>query len=88
MNSQQKAQLQTLGVALYESIDSIDVTSMPWLKDVCALLNVGMQDCVFDSPKPYFDDETKQLHLPKTFHNSEVLLKKAIWQNIQQSVND
>jgi hypothetical protein len=87
--NQQQACLQALGIDLYigvDRVDSLDVPALPWLHNVCTLLDIKLDDCLFDSPQPYFDTSTKRLHLPKTYEGSENAFKKAVWHSIQQWV--
>ena len=87
MNPQQQAQLQSLGINLYQAVNTIDVANVLWLADVCALLNIPTKNCVFDANQAHFDETTQQLHLPSIFYSSEIELKKSIWRNIQSHVN-
>jgi hypothetical protein len=82
----QKAQLNAMGVSLYEPIKSIQLEGQPWLNDVCKLLKITSESCFFDSIKPRFDDSAQTLHLPSMSYTSEAELKKSIWLSIRQFV--
>ena len=86
LKSQVYAQLQHCGVDIYECVDAIQVDALPWIAKVCELLGIETSACLFDAQQAFFDKETKQLHLPKSFYGTESDLKKAIWRNIQQWV--
>jgi len=86
MQSQQTACLQAIGIELYQAIETLDVTACTWLPDVCALLNIAIDNCRFVSTNIEFDKQNKVLQLPAQFYGSEINLKKAIWTTIQPHV--
>lgn len=86
MQSQQTACLQALGIELYQAIETLDVAACIWLPEVCALLNIALDNCRFVSTNIEFDEQSKVLCLPAQFYGSEINLKKAIWRTIQPHV--
>lgn len=86
-NSQYKAQLQQLGIDVYDSIEQLDVAELPWLKDVCKLLNTELADCQFDTQTPHYDASLNILHLPSSSYSSELAFKKALWQHLRPFVS-
>ena len=83
----QYAQLQAMGIELYSPLKERDIAQQSWLGDLCKLLDISKEDCVFESNQPFFDDKLKKLHLPKSTMVSEFDFKKLVWQNIRQFVN-
>lgn len=81
------AQLQAMAIEIYIPLQELDIIQLSWLGDVCKLLDIGKEDCLFDSNQPFFDDKLKKLHLPKSTTGNEFDFKKLIWQNIRQFVN-
>jgi len=81
---QRHAQLQAMGITIFEPLHQLDLTQQPWLDSLCKLLNIGFEDCIFDAIQPSFDDKLKKLHLPAFTIASEADIKKRIWQNIRQ----
>jgi hypothetical protein len=86
ISEQQKAQLNAMGIVLYEPITQIELAGQPWLHNLCELLKIPIENCLFDSNTPSFDEATQMLHLPATSYASEVEVKKLIWLNIRQYV--
>ena len=86
LSEQQKAQLNAMGIALYEPIKKIGLAGQPWIHNLCELLKIPTENCLFDSNKPSFNEATQILHLPATSYASEVEVKKLIWLNIRQYV--
>lgn len=84
LSLQQQAQLQAMGVDIFESLQAITLQDMPWLPDLCKLLDIEASACVFDASVPYFDEKTKTLHLPAQSYADETSLKKLIWQHVRQ----
>lgn len=89
-NSQQEAQfyaqLQTLGIDVYQNVEQLSVAELPWLNDVCRLLGSEVEKCVFDAQTPQYDAKLNILHLPKSSFSSEIAFKKALWQAISPFV--
>jgi hypothetical protein len=83
---QQRALLSALGIVVYNPLKKIEVATQPWLADLCKLLKITVEDCVFDAQNPSFDDKTKTLHLPASSYANEAELKKLIWLNVRQFV--
>lgn len=83
---QQKACLSALGVVVYEPLKQISLESEAWIVDVCELLNIPLESCVYDSVKPHFDAKTQTLHLPAQSFAAIADLKKSIWLSIRQFV--
>jgi hypothetical protein len=90
-NSQQEAQfyaqLQTLGIDVYQDVEQIAVDELPWLEDACLILGISLDKCVFDAQTPKYDAELNILHLPKSSFSSELAFKKALWQSISPFVS-
>jgi hypothetical protein len=87
LSEQQKAHLVAMGISLYEPVKQIVLANQAWLDDVCKLLNIKVESCVFDAIKPKFDDDTKTLHLPPISYQSEADIKKLIWLNVRQFIS-
>ena len=87
IDSQYVAQLQALGLDVYESTPSINVAHQPWLADLSNLLNIPQHDISFDSNHPVFDTTSKKLKLPQNFYGNELVLKQTIWKAIQPFVH-
>lgn len=85
-NQQVYAQLQQCGIDVYEAVNALCVAEVDWLDKVCDLLNIDKSACLFDAAQATFDNENKQLHLPKVFYGTQAELKRAVWRNIQQWV--
>lgn len=81
------AQLQAMGIDIFIPLQQIDLAQQTWLEDLCKLLSISTEDCLFDVNQPIFDDKLKKLHLPALTVSSEADIKKLIWQNIRQFVN-
>lgn|GEM_PF-2537398 len=86
-SAQQKAQLLAMGISLYEPTVPIDLKQMPWIADVCKLLKISPQSCLFDSSQPLFNSKTQTLHLPLVSYANEANIKKSIWLSIRQFVD-
>lgn len=86
ITEQQKAQLNALGICIYEPVEQIGLEGLPWISDVCKLLNISRQNCLFDSSTPIFDPKTQTLHLPAFSYSSEINIKKSIWLTIRPFV--
>jgi hypothetical protein len=80
------AQLQHMGIDIYQEIEAINVAQLAWLPKVCELLHIQIEDCVFDEQSARYDAESKKLHLPASTYLQEIAFKKAVWQQIQTFV--
>lgn len=87
ITKQQCAQLQAMGVSIFAPLQQLDLCQQPWIDDICSLLSITKEDCLFDAGQPFFDDKLKKLHLPALTIVSEAEIKKHIWQNIRQYIN-
>lgn len=87
VTNNQKAQLNAMGILLYEPVKQISLVDQPWIKDVCELLKIPVENCVFDSSKPTFDFKTQTLHLPATSYAKLPDVKKSVWLSIRQFVS-
>ena len=83
ITQQQKACLNAMGVTIYTPLQGIILKNEPWIRDVCELLKIEVQDCIYDSEKPHFDDKSQVLHLPEQSYASVAEIKKSIWQSIR-----
>lgn len=83
LSAQQIALAQAMGLDLYQSQVTIDVRQVAWLSDLCNLLDIQLNDCIFDVQTPHFNHVEKKLHLPKVSYTSELALKKVIWQHVR-----
>ena len=83
IDNKQMAQLSALGIVVYKPINKIMLQEQTWLVDVCKLLGITLNDCIFDASEPSFDEGTKTLHLPSFSYAKEAELKKSIWHTIR-----
>jgi len=84
---QYKAQLQHLGIDIYQSVEQLEVATLPWLPDVCKLLGIDVANCQFDTANLHYDPQANTLHLPSTSYSSELAFKKALWQYLRPFVS-
>ena len=86
-NQNYQAQLQAIGIDLYQSVEGLEVEKQKWLGDVVALIDISLEDIIYKGNTPKYDIDNKSLQLPLMFYGNEQALKRSIWQAIQPFVN-
>jgi hypothetical protein len=84
--SNQRAQLNAMGIEVYEPIEQIMLSEESWIEDLCGLLSIPLSNVIYDVSQAKFDEETKTLHLPASSYETQAQVKKLIWRNVRQFV--
>lgn len=87
LHEQSIAQLNTMGIMVYQPLQQFCIEDANWLITVCELLGIQRNDCIFNDTQIEFNPHTKKLHLPQNTYMSENALKKAIWTHIRPFVD-
>lgn len=86
LDPQTFAQLQAMGIAVYQPLAQIELKNCSWIKKLCSILSIDESDCVFGASKIGFDANLNKLHLPATTFLPESVIKKSIWREIRPFV--